>query len=252
MPWRHETSPTGASSSAQGSGGAAPASSSGAEHRPDRGRRTPVGTTPVHMDRRQRQQRSRSRPPTGGERGATGRSRTGAAFASPFAHALRTHRADRTPAGGGARRRSGSRPLCGRCGKQRPGERIRCLSCDRRVGPGCKPGCLLMETDRASRERLGLCADWPQCGASTPGAWTEVVRGFLARRTTGTGDPVETSVRSTDSRVFPCSGSSSFSSSLSGRWSARTSSQKSSPTPSPTPGSSSLLGSLLETSAAAG
>ena len=77
-----------------------------------------------------------------------------------------------TPLCEGAR---GARALCERCLRQRPGERIRCLSCNRRVGPGCTPGCLLVETVRAGRrQRTGLCVDWPHCGSSSPGAWTSV------------------------------------------------------------------------------
>ena len=79
----------------------------------------------------------------------------------------------------------GARALCERCLRQRPGERIRCLSCNRRVGPGCTPGCLLVETVRAGRQRTGLCVDWPHCGSSSPGAWTSVVRDILPARMEG-------------------------------------------------------------------
>ena len=85
------------------------------------------------------------------------------------------------PSRAGARR---ARALCARCLRQRPGERIRCLSCNRRVGPGCTPGCLLAETARAGRQRTGLCADWPHCGSTTPGAWTNAVRDLMFPTTT--------------------------------------------------------------------
>ena len=39
------------------------------------------------------------------------------------------------------------------------------MRCQRKVGPGCTPGCLLVELRGTARERVGLCADWPHCRA---------------------------------------------------------------------------------------
>ena len=101
----------------------------------------------------------RLRASSSGELGASGRSRSGTGLSSPYAHAARPPPV-RPPRWG--------RPLCDRCLRQRPGDRIKCVLCQRRVGPGCTPGCLLVEWRGAARERVGLCADWPHCRA--PGA----------------------------------------------------------------------------------
>ena len=92
----------------------------------------PVGLTPDQAYRIGASIRG-DRGWSAGELGAIGRSRSGPGYRSPFAHAVRV-----------PPRRAG-RPLCDRCMRQRPGERIRCVSCQRRVGPGCTPGCLLVE-----------------------------------------------------------------------------------------------------------
>ena len=75
--------------------------------------------------------------------------------------------------------RGNGRPLCQRCRRQRPASRIRCLSCARRVGPGCTPGCLLVEVARVGVHRRGLCMDWPYCGSSTPEDWVQGARDVL-------------------------------------------------------------------------
>ena len=53
------------------------------------------------------------------------------------------------------------------------------MSCQRRVGPGCAPGCLLVEWRGVARERQGLCADWPYCGRQPGHSWLEAVRDAL-------------------------------------------------------------------------
>ena len=68
------------------------------------------------------------------------------------------------------------RPLCQRCRRQRPASRVQCISCARRVGPGCTPGCLLVELARFGRHRRGLCMDWPYCGNTTPENWVQGAR----------------------------------------------------------------------------
>ena len=106
---------------------------------------------------RARSRANRGRSSTGGEAAASGLTPEGSACPSPFAHAAAAARPVqvRPPRGG--------RPLCERCVRQRPGDRVRCLRCQRRVGPGCTPGCLLVELRGTARERVGLCADWPYC-----------------------------------------------------------------------------------------
>ena len=107
------------------------------------------------------------RATSSGELGAIGRSSSSTAFPSPYAHAARPPQV-RPPRRG--------RPLCDRCLRQRPGDRIRCVRCQRKVGPGCTPGCLLVELRGTARERVGLCADWPHCRA--PGvevSWVQAV-----------------------------------------------------------------------------
>ena len=97
----------------------------------------------------------RRRASSSDELGAIGRSRSGTAFPSPYAHAARPPPV-RPP-------RRGGRQFCDRCLRQRPGDRIRRVRCQRRVGPGCTPGCLLVELRGTARQRVGLCADWPHC-----------------------------------------------------------------------------------------
>ena len=97
----------------------------------------------------------RRRASSSGELGAIGRSRSGTAFPSPYAQAAVRPPPVRPPRRG--------RQLCDRCRRQRPGDRIRCVRCQRRVGPGCTPGCLLVELRGTARQRVGLCADWPHC-----------------------------------------------------------------------------------------
>ena len=97
----------------------------------------------------------------------------GAACPSPFAHAASARPQQVRPPRRG-------RPWCERCVRQRPGERIRCLRCQRKVGPGCVPGCLLVELRRVSRERVGLCVDWPHCRSSGDEiAWDQAVTDVL-------------------------------------------------------------------------
>ena len=131
-----------------------------------RGRSLPVGLLPEQLDRVKTAIRAGYRALSAGELGAKGRARTGPGFRSPFAHAARVP----------PRRAWQARPLCERCRRQRPGERIRCILCQRRVGPGCTPGCLLVEWRRVSRERVGLCTDWPRCGQQSGDSWTEAAR----------------------------------------------------------------------------
>ena len=110
----------------------------------------------------------RRRASSSGELGAIGRSRSGTAFPSPYAQAAVRPPPVRPPRRG--------RQLCDRCRRQRPGDRIRCVRCQRRVGPGCTPGCLLVELRGTARERVGLCADWPHC--RSPGvevSWVQAV-----------------------------------------------------------------------------
>ena len=131
-----------------------------------------IGVRPDQMARLRRSQRGPRRPESEGEQGASSRSRSSAGFGSPYAHAVRLH--PRGP--------SRSRPLRGRCRRQRPGERIRYLMCQRHVGPGCAPGCLLTEFRGVGRERVGFCPDWPLCGDQRRIPWTDAVRMSYDRR----------------------------------------------------------------------
>ena len=122
---------------------------------------------------RARSRARRGRSATEGEAAASGLTPEGTAYPSPFAHA-----APARPLPVGPPQRG--RPVCGRCRRQRPGERIRCLRCQRKVGPGCTPGCLLVELRRVSRERVGLCIDWPHCRSSGDEiAWDQAVSDAL-------------------------------------------------------------------------
>ena len=114
-----------------------------------------------------------ARSSTEGEAAASGLTPEGAACPSPFAHAAAALPLQVRPPRRG-------RPLCERCVRQRPGERIRCLRCQRKVGPGCAPGCLLVELRRVSRERVGLCVDWPHCRSfGDEIAWDQAVSDVL-------------------------------------------------------------------------
>ena len=78
---------------------------------------------------RARSRASRGRSSTEGEAAVSGLTPEGTACPSPFAHAAAAQPSQvRLPRRG--------RPLCERCARQRPGERIRCLRCQRKVGPG--------------------------------------------------------------------------------------------------------------------
>ena len=122
---------------------------------------------------RARSRARRGRSSTEGEAAASGLTPEGTACPSPFAHAAAAQPLQVRPPRRG-------RPLCERCVRQRPGERIRCLRCQRKVGPGCVPGCLLVELRRVSRERVGLCVDWPHCRSfGDEIAWDQAVSDVL-------------------------------------------------------------------------
>ena len=122
---------------------------------------------------RARSRASRGRSSTEGEAAVSGLTPEGTACPSPFAHAAAARPSQVRPPRRG-------RPLCERCARQRPGERTRCLRCQRKVGPGCTPGCLLVELRGAARGRVGLCADWPHCrSAGGEVSWNQAVSDAL-------------------------------------------------------------------------